>query len=289
MIGMSFILTEICNWECEYCMFPLMSCGLETTIPILNKHLPYIKNIIYKLRMNNIKVNIDIQGGEVGLLPRYVLHHFFQTMKMPVAVSTNGEFLDRGYHLDEKIRPYISVILWHLTNDFDITIDDFKDDKIPISRGIVHNNIEEMRDFINRHPHIIFDYVEFEFDIREVRQMKVHMYHELINLLRGMRNVTDEAISRLEARLFENDKNRDNCRDLNSSVVIDMANETICLCQRNTRERIQLSEDKLKLRLKSFPKTFFKGEACETCTRLHAAKMAGTSIESIMKVRTILK
>lgn len=289
MIGISLILTEKCDWDCHYCMFPFLSCRNETNETILQRHLPYIADIIYKLRMNQITVNLDIQGGEVGLLPPNVLREFFQIMKMPVAVSTNGEFLKQGYHLDEDIQPYISTILWHVTNDFSAVVEDYEDDKTPISRGIVHDDIFEIMEFIRNNQHIMFDYVEFEFDIKEARQMKVDMYHVLIEMLKQVKNITDNVIHRLEARIFENPKNRDNCRDLNSSVVLDMVNETICLCQRNTMDNIPLTEDKLRLRLKGFPRNFFKGDGCETCTRLHSAKMAGTSIESIMKVRRVLK
>ena len=287
--GFSFILTEKCNWNCEYCYFSNISKQKRPKIEIFQKHLPYIKNIIDKLEKHKIQVNTDIQGGEVGLIPLEILQDFFQTLQYKMVVSTNGEFLKRGYHLDEKIRPFIGAILWHVSTKFDSKIEvDYNDKDVFISRGIVHHDIDEMVNFIKDNPHIIFDYVEFEFNLNDIRTMRASMYHSLINRLKDVENVTTNARNILELRLLEKEDLRSNCTMANGSVVIDLVNENICLCQRNPEDCMPLNRASLIERLTGFPNQFFEGSGCNSCTRLYSAKMSGTNIETTMKIRGFL-
>lgn len=289
MMGFSFILTEKCNWKCEYCYFSNISKQSGPRFETFQKHLPYIKKIIDTSNCHGIQVNIDIQGGEVGLIPLKILQEFFQTIKHKTVVSTNGEFLKRGYHLDEKIRPFIGAILWHVSTNFASKIDvDYNDEEIFISRGIVHNDLDEMVNFIKINPNITFDYVEFEFDLNERRTMTVPMYHDLIKQLKELDNVTENALNILNLRLLENANLRDDCSKVNGSVVIDLVNENICLCQRRPDDCIPLNRANLIERLKGFPQQFFEGRGCESCTRLYSAKMGGTRIGTTMRMRSIL-
>jgi len=287
--GFSFILTEKCDWNCEYCYFSNISKQKGPKIETLQKHLPYIKRILDILNHNNLFINTDIQGGEVGSIPLEILQYFFQTIKYKTAVSTNGEFLRRGYHLDEKIRPFIGAILWHVSTKFDSKIEvDYNDKDVFISRGIVHHDIDEMVNFIKDNPHIIFDYVEFEFNLNDIRTMRASMYHSLINRLKDVENVTTNARTILEMRLLENENLRDNCKAANGSIVLDLVNENICLCQRSPDDCMPLNRASLIKRLTGFPNQFFEGKGCNTCTRLYSAKMNGTDIETTMRMRRFL-
>jgi hypothetical protein len=167
-------------------------------------------------------------------------------------------------------------------------VKNYIDKDIFISRGIVHDDIGEMVNFIRTNSHITFDYIEFEFDLNDIRKMRISMYHELIDQLKGLENVTDNARNVLELRLLENENMRENCMAANGSIVIDLVNENICLCQRRTDDCIPLNRANLIERLKGFPKQFFEGKSCNTCTRLYSAKMNGTKIETTMRMRSLL-
>lgn len=283
MTDFSFILTKRCDWNCKYCDSKSQK---EPEIEVFQKHLPYIKQIFDKL--NGMKFNVDIQGGEVGTIPLDILRYFFKTMDRSVIVSTNGEFLRRKYHLDKDIRPFIELIMWHVSDDMSAAVNDYKND-MPISKGIVHDNVDEMVEFIKRNDHINFDYLEFEFDIHKERKMDVLMYHDLLNKIKDIPNVTDNARQILYSRLSEDDNLRDKCKNYNGSICIDMVDEKICICQRQLDDCIDLNRHNLIQRLLGFPKDFFEGRKCNTCTRLYAGKMQGKVIESSMLVRSILK
>jgi MoaA/NifB/PqqE/SkfB family radical SAM enzyme len=75
MPSFSFILTEKCNWHCPYCYFTGLSWPKEPNLDRFKEHLPYIKKIID--RLGDLVVNIDIQGGEVGLIDSEILRYFF--------------------------------------------------------------------------------------------------------------------------------------------------------------------------------------------------------------------
>lgn len=284
----SFILTEECDWGCNYCYFSHLENQKKPKMEIYQKHLPYIKKIMDIRLAHNLPLKADIQGGEVGNMPLELLQYFFQTVQYPIDVSTNGEFFKRGYHLDDKIRPYIAAILWHVTNDFKTIIEtDYKDDKIHISRGIVHNNEDEIVDFIKLNKHITFDYIEFEFDIKEKREMNVLSYHSLLKRISSLKNITEYAKQVLEKRLSEKIGHRDNCIKFHDSIVIDLVNENICQCQRHLDDCIPLNKDNLIKRLRGFPKNFFKGLGCKSCTRLYAGKYSGNIIERTLLGRSL--
>lgn len=288
MSSFSLVLTEKCDWNCGYCYFSKLNNQRGPKLEIYQKHLPYIKKIMDTLNCHDILVNIDIQGGEVGSIPLEILQYFFQTIQYPIAVSTNGEFLRKKYHNDDKIREYLKMVMWHVTDDFNSKIEtDYNDDEIFISKGIVHNDEDEMISFIKKNSHIIFDYVEFEYDIEEEIQMNPEKYVSLLTKLATVPNVTDNTIEMLQRRITETPHHRENCKRLNDSIVIDLVNEKICLCQRQLNECIELNRLNLVKRLQKFPQYFFQGGGCKSCTRLYAGKYNGNVIERTLTRRRI--
>jgi organic radical activating enzyme len=282
MPSFSFILTEKCNWNCPYCYFSKLEYPKEPMMLRYQKHLPYIKKIIDKL--GDLVVNIDIQGGEVGLVPEDIMEYFFETIDRPIAVSTNGMFIEKGYHENPKIKPHIANIMYHVTENFD------RPPQFNIgSMGIVHDDIETMVRYIKDNPNIMFDYVEFEFDINEHREMDIDMYQELYEKIENLNNISDNAKNIInQRRLYENPNHRDNCKKYNHSILIDLVNANICLCQRQLDINIPLTEENLIYRLKTFPKDIFKDDHCESCTRLYYGKFQGNVIERALLTRSRL-
>ena len=70
-INIDLVPTEICNWSCNYCIFPLIKNPKTTTEDIINYHCNYIKKIIKELTLKKIKVNLYMQGGEIGKVPEF--------------------------------------------------------------------------------------------------------------------------------------------------------------------------------------------------------------------------
>ena len=289
MSSFSFILTEECDWNCEYCAFSGVEHAMKAQMSVYQAHLPYIKKVMDTLNKKDVLVNIDIQGGEVGLIDLDILKYFFNTIALTINVSTNGEFLRRGYHHCPDIRKHLGTIMWHVKDDIfpAEVIDDYHDPDIHISRGIVHNNVDEIVNFVCTNHHILFDYIEFEFDIRESREMDVEMYHDLLNKLEDVENITWNAWQILKGRITERKDHRVNCRKFNHSIMINLANETVCFCQRQPRTNIPLSRENLTYRLKTFPKDIWDWTTCESCTRLYSGKFQGNVIERALRTRRL--
>jgi hypothetical protein len=285
MPSFSFVMNQKCDWDCPYCYFRHFRFD-NVSLEVYQKHLPYIKKIIDKL--GDLVVNIDIQGGEVGLIPVEILEYFFQTLKKPIVVSTNGMFMEKGYHNNPLIKPYIDRIFFHYwdfsgrkTKDYDI-----KD--IPVLRGICHSRVDGLVNFIKGNPDVMFEYVEFEFDIDEPRKMDVDMYNSLYESIQDFDNVSEYAKGIIRGRLNERPDHRNNCRRYNHSILIDLVNAKICLCQRQLDINIPLTEENLLYRLRTFPKDVFDNDHCETCTRLYAGKFQGNVIERALLTRSKL-
>jgi hypothetical protein len=282
-------MTEDCDWKCEYCAFSGVESPMKAQMSVYQAHLPYIKKIMDTLNKEDLLVNIDIQGGEVGLIDLDILKYFFNTIALKINVSTNGEFLKREYNHCPDIRKYLGTIMWHVKDVIypAEVVDDYSDPEIHISRGIVHNNVDEIVNFICTNHHILFDYIEFEFNIKQSRKMNVEMYQDLLNKLEGVDNITWNTRHILRGRISERKDHRENCRKFNHSIMIDLANETLCFCQRQPSINIPLNKKNLIYRLTTFPKDIWDWTTCDSCTRLYAGKFQDNVIERSLRTRRL--
>lgn len=289
MSSFCFIAIEECNWDCEYCDFPKIKNPKSTNMEILKKHMPYIKEVMDDL--GELVVFRDISGGEIGLLELELLQYIFTTLDAKIVISTNGLFMDKGYHLDPILRPYINGLWVHVhpkPGKFKIDYD-YNDDEIFVNKGIVHDDIDDMIDFIKMNPQIEFNYVEFEFTIGESRKMNPAMYINLLNKLKPLPNVTKDALNLIEARINEPPYLMERCRDYHQSIAIDLTRERILLCHRAMDTSIPLTKENLLKRLITPPKDMFKSDKCASCTRLYAGKMLGNVIETFLKTKRHFK
>ena len=268
-VNFNFILTEECNWCCDYCYFSDMDIPKSVTMESLKAHLEYIKDF-------NIKGYMDVQWGEIGLVDVGLLEYFFETMGRKMYISTNGVFLNKKIHLNEKIRPYIKMIQWHVYPNphGDVQIENIKDSGIVITRGIVHDNMDEMIDFINANKHIYFEYVDFDYPLDSVIVHDRQKYMEFYQKLNHLENISEGAKNRIRERAQESDELRQLCMEKNDSILIDLVNERICLCQRNMHIHEELGLFNLYRRCWTDPAEFFdlNGNVCESCGRLYEGK-----------------
>jgi len=293
MAWFSFILTEKCDWDCCYCQFPLLENHNEIDSEKILKHVPYIRDAI-KTTEKVTEASVEIQGGEVGLIEKQTLILFLETLNIPVFVSTNGEFLEREYHLDKRIRPYIREIQWHLCQepgDYKLRVD-YNDDEIFINKGIVHSDVDETIKFIKQNPHIEFSYVELECDIQEKRTSDTDSLRELYDRLKGIPNVGKNVFDILKRRFNDADDKREKCHDYHSVVSINLANESICLCQRVTDVNIPLTKENLIKKIITYPNKCFvypdSMMGCESCIRLYSGKFEFERIlRDTLKIRRL--
>jgi hypothetical protein len=122
--------------------------------------------------------------------------------------------------------------------------------------------------------HIIFHYIDFEYDIEEEVVYDRDKYKTLYSKINHLENLTEDAKIRIRKRAEESDELRYICRDKNDSVLIDLVNEKICLCQRNMDINEELNIANLFRRCWTDPAQFFniKDETCFSCGRLYEGK-----------------
>jgi len=112
------------------------------------------------------------------------------------------------------------------------------------------------------------------------------MYKELYTAIQEIDNVSNYAKDIIRGRINERPDHRSNCRNFNHSILIDLVNANICLCQRQLDISIPLTEENLIYRLKTFPKDVFDKDHCDSCTRLYAGKYQGNVIERALLTRS---
>lgn len=269
-MNFNFILTEDCNWDCDYCHFPSVKNPRTTTIEILQRHLPYLKDW-------EITGYMDVQGGEIGLVPENILEYFLETMGRKMYFSTNGVFLNKKMHLNEKIRPYIKMIQWHVfpNPNGDAYVENIKDKGIIITRGIVHDDADEMIDFLNNNKHLYIEYIDFDYSLDSVVTHDRAKYMDLYHKLNHLENISEGAKNRIRDRAQEKEGLRMVCKTSNDSVLIDLVNEKICLCQRNMNVNVDLGLLALWNRCKTNPVDYFldiDNGNCDSCGRLYEGK-----------------
>ena len=260
MISIDIVPTEKCSWKCSYCSFPEIKNTKNTTYDIIKKHNGYIRDIVRALRSNKIDVQLYLQGGEVGELPYSLLLYLLEQFNMKMTISTNGLFLQKGYHKDSLVRKYIDKIYWHTSPDCgDPIIQDYEDEKI--IRGVVHRD-QGVIDWFIKNTNLNIEYARLEEDLSEPSTAPL------------------DTIIR--------------CRKYNNDIVIDLVNEKLCLCIRNFRNAtVDLNPKNLMKSVLKFPNEIFDippimESACYSCCRLCVDKTHNNLIKDKLLLRNLL-
>jgi MoaA/NifB/PqqE/SkfB family radical SAM enzyme len=285
MSSFAFILTEKCNWNCEYCDFPGIENPKEATMLSIELHMPYIKKIIDKLDKHHLLSFIHVDGGELGLVRKEKLERWFRIFDREVVVSTNGKFLENKHHLNPVISPYIKQIWYHVNTDGLIKYDDNR-----VVYGLVHNDIDDIVNFVKCHEDIHFGYVELEYNINQSKKVDHKLYIEFYDKIKDIKNIADSAKENIKNRIEESADMRRKCYMYNTTCVVDLVNEQITLCQRAMKSTIPLTPENFIERLTKFPKDLFESnENCKSCTRLFRGKFLDSSMEDFFKVKRLFK
>lgn len=283
----NFIITEVCNWNCDYCAFPqIQLTANHTTKEIIDKHIDYINEIIDKINPDVISV----QGGEIGLIPEDILEYFFARLNRKIDVSTNGEFLKRGFHKNPIIKSKVRIIMLHVVDKIDnYKVDINYDSEIPVVCGIVdiNKNPEKVKQFIQANSQIYFEYIDYEHSISEESSHIDSCYLELFYAIRDLKNVSKSAIHRiLKKHELNKDKviklNQNVCMRLHPYIYVDLVNERIPLCIRNFSDVYQdLTYDTLIKIITNIGFFNYKDNHCNCCFRM--CQDDGIDIKQILK------
>jgi organic radical activating enzyme len=133
------IVTQKCNWVCEYCDRPLLKEMKDINEDVFRKYFP---RIIKKYS----EVPLYINGGELGLLNHELLEYIFSFDKK-LRICTNGLFITKGYFKEfyDKIEQVILHV--RIERGMEINIDD---PKLLYLFVVNHQNIGKIKRFIER-------------------------------------------------------------------------------------------------------------------------------------------
>jgi MoaA/NifB/PqqE/SkfB family radical SAM enzyme len=105
-------LTEKCNWHCSYCDFPTKAEQKPADLEYIIQTFDAIK----KATNADPSIEYMLEGGEIGLMSEYDLDKIFHSgLAETYTVTTNGLFMERGYH--ERYKDKIHYILYHVKPD----------------------------------------------------------------------------------------------------------------------------------------------------------------------------
>jgi len=265
IICIDLVPTEICGWNCNYCVFPLVHNPKHTSVEIIDRHYLYIRDIVNLLKRSRIDVQLYLQGGEVGELPEDIIEYILSRIDSEITISTNGLFMKKNYHKNPNIKKYIKQILWHVTPDCELVdVDDVDDvdDDIKIVRGVVHKDEECINNFV-KFTKLNIEYSKIENPLSE---RSIIPY-----------NIIDQ------------------CRSYHNYITIDLVNEKLCLCIRNFNKiTIPLNKSNIIKLLKSFPKDVYdlpsiEKSSCYSCCRLCSDRANNKIFENRVKLMSIFK
>lgn len=235
MFHYEFVITEKCNWNCEYCQFPDIAHPQDMQFDRIKHHFDYIKPLLDKFASS-----VNITGGEPAFVGPIELHRLLEMIDKKVSIDTNGLLFRYGLLNDYQIRQYIEKVYWHVSKNCNgpTSLLRYTDNEIEIIPGIVCTDYIRMNEFIHNNKHIDFKYIAKETPFYEESKVNKDIIH--------------------------------NCRDFNNFITIDLVNERILLCIRNHNICwIPLNEENFKAVHTRYPCQMFHGDkSCYNCSRL---------------------
>ena len=268
-------VTEKCNWKCWYCDFPEKCHHKTASIEQLNKFISNMNGIIHD---NNIE--LCIEGGEIGLVEETFLDAFFNSnLDISYTVTTNGEFLKRGYH--HKYVDKIHYILYHVVSDLaddNVIVDDYNVDKsIRLDCTIVihKNNIKYIDKFLDRNCDYMFLPHLMQPRKPGLNFLSIYDFKEIRDILKDKSNIHGFFKDRLDTiiRYLSGDESiltqmRNECANIYHKPIIDLPNNVIrrCCITIDNCDAVELNRENL-IRLDNNDITLFPitDKICDGC------------------------
>lgn len=229
-----FVTNTECNWNCEYCTFDRVENKVFTE-EALQKH-SYVFDIMNTIR-KKMELTVVCEGGEIGLVEdNDLLSDLFYKIGQQVIINTNGLFFESDR---KSLYPYIKKVFYHVAEDAK-TLFKVKKLDVPfeVIYGIVDDELQARKSFIEYNSHINIQYDEYEYITRKPKVNKE--YHN--------------------AQLA--------CYTLNPFVSIDLAREVLLPCTaRGAHITIPLNEENLRKLLCRYSNFNESNDMCKTCYR----------------------
>lgn len=239
------ILTKECNWFCKHCLYGINRYKNKLNAELIDKHIPYIFDIISRLE----KINICLVGGEIGLVNKELLDVVFKYVEdfnFLVTISTNGTYLKKYF---EYYQHLINYIFCHLPDEPDNELLNYKN----VCFGKVFNEFDEenIRRFFESQCDFQIDYLGFDYSLSNTASEVYikYCYSNLLKLCDKYSNISDSCKQDIEHKLKlvpDLKRARTTCSQLNQTVSIDLEDEKIVQCSGRSNNTIELSEKNLK-------------------------------------------
>lgn len=189
-----FCLTELCNWKCSYCDFPLLEEKKHVDLDYLNEILKMVRKV-----SSRINIEFSVEGGELGLLPEKTLDSFFNSgLARTYFVATNGLFYKKGYY--KKYKDKIHTILYHVKPEFSENDYDFnylKTNCITWHTVVISKeNLNYLGSLLDYHPNIVWFPHVLQPRIPDLDIMDITYYNKIYETVKNRNNVHQFFINR---------------------------------------------------------------------------------------------
>ena len=225
-------LTNRCNWKCWYCDFPEMN-EEKCNVVSLCHQLDLLKTV-----PNDVE--ICLEGGEIGTVDITVLDTVFSSVpSRTYTVTTNGLFLEKGYHT--RYNKNIHYILYHFAPElsFDTVINEYDFDDIQVDYTFVLH-----QDNLRQAERLLSKYVNHPFVIHLLQPRKADLgidktsifYREVYGMIEDMPNVKKSFKDRVKKIIHNiDDKNymkvkRNVCANIYNQPSINLETNMIHRC-----------------------------------------------------------
>jgi hypothetical protein len=258
--------TNKCNWKCEYCDFPSK----------IDKSYD-LKSALRTLRIIPSNIEVYLEGGELGVMPEHELDLIFDSgIADTYAITTNGEFLKRGYH--EKYKDRIHYILYHVAPEiFGNTevIEYDVDESIRVDYTFVlhEGNMMHVDGILTRYPHL-----DFLIHLLQPRTEKMlvnedpNFYKEVLAIVEDKDNIGEYFKTRLDTIIANigDDvfmaRKRKSCANIYNQISINLPDNTIHRCCVSTEsDQVLLTRESLAMVIRNQPTFPLHDSVCHTC------------------------
>jgi len=249
-----FITSTECNWNCPYCTFDRIPNKI-LTYESIEKH-QYIFDILKKIKEEAEDISVVCGGGEIGYVEdNNLLKKLFEKINHPIIINTNGLFFETDRSL---LYQYIGEVYYHVVPDAKTLVKiEPLNLPFPVSYGIVNDDMEESKRFIEYNP--IIDFSDYEF------------------------------ISKPPKVIWDYENSRKLCYVVNPYVCIDLAREVMLPCAaRGSHITIPLTKENLIGVLTGYNNFKEMNDMCKICFRM-CRNVEINTMEFIMRRKMKLK
>lgn len=259
----TIFITELCNWNCDYCDIPARFNKRDGDITLLKKYLPVINN-------HNVEM-FTLTGGEPALSSH--IEYFFDTVSQKIKVNTNGTFLETGGF--DRWYDRISHIGYHAVKHPGDTLPENKmvyDKKTTIYIPFDNHNWHLIPDMVDRYPDVRFNFIPYvgkKLNVDVSRFVSVDNILKLQIMLRGYGNIDYGIFDNYIINDDTINHHRNFCKNSNTRYLFDFVDGFIYRCPQSRlhNRRVEMNDENVEKAgdMTLFRETDVLDGACEDC------------------------